>query len=137
LKPENVLLEVCQDITQVKVADFGTAVQWEAGTEARFFGKVGTLIYMAPEVFTGLYDEKCDVWSCGVILYKLISGRFPFEADDETILRQKLLKGEFDLTSQFWKTKSRELRQLLTGMLQVDPKNRLTASQAVKDEWFQ
>jgi calcium-dependent protein kinase len=92
---------------------------------------------MAPEVFTGLYDEKCDVWSCGVILYKLISGRFPFEADDETILRQKLLKGEFDLTSQFWKTKSRELRQLLTGMLQVDPKNRLTASQAVKDEWFQ
>jgi calcium-dependent protein kinase len=42
---------------------------------------------MAPEVFTGYYDEKCDIWSCGVILYKLLSGRYPFEADDEAILR--------------------------------------------------
>jgi calcium-dependent protein kinase len=42
---------------------------------------------MAPEVYNSKYDEKCDVWSCGVILYKLLSGRFPFEADDEISLR--------------------------------------------------
>lgn len=47
----------------------------------------GTLLYMAPEIFDGKYDEKCDIWSCGVILYKVLSGRFPFEASDEVELK--------------------------------------------------
>ena len=87
LKPENVLLENNQDLSQIKVGDFGTAATWDPNDKEPFREKVGTLIYMAPEVFTGYYDEKCDIWSCGVILYKLLSGRYPFEADDEAILR--------------------------------------------------
>jgi calcium-dependent protein kinase len=79
LKPENILLSQNKDITNVKVADFGTAVQWDPNNKDYCFTeKVGTLIYMAPEVFMGRYNEKCDIWSCGVMMYKLYCGRFPF-----------------------------------------------------------
>ena len=71
------------------MADFGTAAKWDSLNKVPITEKeVGTPIYMAPEVYTGNYDEKCDVWSCGVILYKLLSGRYPFEAEDALNLRQ-------------------------------------------------
>jgi calcium-dependent protein kinase len=87
LKPENILLENNKDLSQIKVADFGTAIQLGATKKEPLTEKVGTLIYMAPEVFSGRYDEKCDIWSCGVMLYKLISKNFPFVAEDEVTLR--------------------------------------------------
>jgi calcium-dependent protein kinase len=135
LKPENVLLENNKDVTQIKVADFGTAYSWDV--EGKMPSeKVGTLIYMAPEVFNGEYDQQCDVWSCGVIMYKLLSGRFPFEADDEVTLRQKLMKGEFDLSSSFWKGISSDAKDLISQMLRTKPNERIRAEDAVKHKWF-
>jgi calcium-dependent protein kinase len=58
--------------------------------------KAGTLMYMAPEVFSGDYDHKCDMWSAGVILYVLLSGMTPFfgETEQETITN--ILKGNYE-----------------------------------------
>ncbi|TNV80916.1 hypothetical protein FGO68_gene14120 [Halteria grandinella] len=136
LKPENILLENNKDLSQIKVADFGTAIQWDPKNKQPFKEKVGTLIYMAPEVFTGSYSEKCDIWSCGVLMYKLLSTRFPFEGEDEVTLRQKLTVGEFDLTSSEWSSVKPDLKDLLKGMLQTNPDKRLTADEAVNHAFF-
>lgn len=77
LKPENILLENRGNISSIKLIDFGTALklkQLEIKSDI-----VGTAYYVAPEVINGIYDERCDIWSCGIIMFILLSGTAPFE----------------------------------------------------------
>mmetsp|Transcript_26332 Transcript_26332/g.25512 ORF Transcript_26332/g.25512 Transcript_26332/m.25512 type:complete len:146 (+) Transcript_26332:201-638(+) len=67
LKPENILLEENKDFSQIKVIDFGTAAQIKEGETLS--DRIGTPYYIAPEVLDQEYDNKCDLWSCGVIIY--------------------------------------------------------------------
>ena len=87
LKPENILLDTKKD-NIIKIIDWGAA---------RFFDKTkkmnkinGTPYYIAPEVLAEQYDEKCDIWSCGVIMYILLCGYPPFNGEtDDQILEKK------------------------------------------------
>jgi len=82
LKPENILIDKELN-NSVKVIDFGTSVFYKKNAE--FLDKVqGTPYYIAPEVLNKKYDERCDVWSLGVLLYILLSGKPPFNGKDET-----------------------------------------------------
>ena len=74
LKPENMLYD--NEGKTIKITDFGTAIELHPPKKLTLV--VGSPFYMAPEVITGDYDEKCDVWSCGVILYILLCGSPPF-----------------------------------------------------------
>ena len=84
LKPENLLLEYANRSFEqgniVKVIDFGTSVEYTGG---KLNARLGTAYYIAPEVLRGDYDEKCDVWSCGVILYIFLCGYPPFNGEDD------------------------------------------------------
>lgn len=62
---------------------------------------LGTAYYIAPEVLTGKYDEKCDIWSIGVILYILLSGRPPFGGNTDSEIIAKVRKGKYDLHGNF------------------------------------
>ena len=78
IKTENLLIKDANDMKnlQVKVIDFGISCKIQPQEKLRI--SFGTPYYMAPEVFRQNYTEKCDIWSCGVILYIILSGIPPF-----------------------------------------------------------
>lgn len=65
----------------IKVIDFGTSRKFE--NNEKMTKRLGTPYYIAPEVITRNYNEKCDVWSCGVILYIMLCGYPPFGGNSE------------------------------------------------------
>ena len=84
IKPENIMFE-SNDSLNVKLTDFGNSRKM--GSNKAMNGVYGTAYYVAPEVLTGNYDERCDIWSVGVILYLLLSGNPPFDgSNDQEIL---------------------------------------------------
>ena len=134
LKPDNILIKKNQDgLCRVKICDFGTSAIFKKGEKQNEI--IGTLSFMAPEMFDEKYNEKCDLWSCGVIMYILLTGKNPFLArDDEEIIR-KILNQSYDksLLNKF----NRYTRDLLNKLLEKDPKKRLNAEQALNHKVFQ
>jgi hypothetical protein len=91
VKPANVWL---LEDGNIKLLDFGIA-KMAASTITQHAGVMGTISYMAPEVVGGkAADGRSDVFSAGVVLYELLSGHKPFEADSPTSLLLKILEGE-------------------------------------------
>ncbi|GIQ91676.1 hypothetical protein KIPB_015034, partial [Kipferlia bialata] len=82
----NVLID---DHGTVKLVDFGLARTIDASSLAETY--CGSPLYMSPEIFRGeRYDEKTDIWSLGCLLYELVSGRHPFQAQSMAELTHKL-----------------------------------------------
>lgn len=84
LKPENLLLKEKENDTDVVIADFGLAAFLN---EEVLFKRCGTPGFVAPEILAykegdPFYDEKCDVFSAGVIFYVLLTGKQPFQGGD-------------------------------------------------------
>ncbi|KAJ4340006.1 serine/threonine-protein kinase gin4 [Ascochyta clinopodiicola] len=129
LKPENILLE--RDTLTVKLVDFGMAALQPAGK--KLTTPCGSPHYAAPEVIkTTAYDgAKADVWSCGVILYVLLTGTPPFNysGDDRDLkyLFKAIEKGEYVLPD----TLSREAADLIKRILIPDPTRRV----GLEDIW--
>ena len=63
---------------------------------------VGSSFYIAPEVLAGSYNEKCDIWSCGVILYILLSGCLPFNAKTDPEIIDKIKNDEITYDFHHW-----------------------------------
>ena len=89
--------------------------------------RLGTPYYIAPEVLEGKYDEKCDLWSCGVIMYILLSGYPPFTGYDDGEILRKVRKGKFEFDEEDWFDISLEAKNLISKMLTLDPKKRISA----------
>ena len=102
----------------------------------RMHQKFGTLIYAAPEVLKGCYTEKCDIWSCGVILYILLCGYPPFKAKNEEAMISLIEKGQFSFDSFEWKQVSVEAKSLISRMLTLTPHLRPTAEECLNDVWL-
>ena len=137
LKPENILIvkRMKNGCHPIKIIDFGTAKIFSK--EKRETLLIGSAYYIAPEVLDRNYTEKCDLWSCGVIMYILLTGRPPFGGNTDMEIMQKIKTGKFDLTKYPWGIISKEAKDLIKDLLQVNPGQRLSAEKALKHAWFQ
>lgn len=82
------------------------------------------------------YNEKCDVWSVGVILYILLSGRPPFDGSDDREIVKNVKVGNYSFSGSEWKNISREAIDFIKKMLTYDPNNRITAEEALHHPWI-
>lgn len=135
LKPENLLLENNKQDSMLKIIDFGTSKKFAKGK--KMTEKLGTPYYIAPEVLSGSYDEKCDIWSCGVILYILLCGYPPFTGYDDGEILRKVKKGDYTFDDEEWKDVSNEAKTLIKKMLTMKPQDRISAKDCIADPWIQ
>jgi calcium-dependent protein kinase len=133
LKPENILLDT-KNNNIIKIIDWGTARFYERNKKMNRIS--GTPYYIAPEVLFEKYDEKCDVWSCGVIMYILLCGYPPFNADNDTEILNKIKIGKFTFPEEEWDNVSSEAKDLISKMLAYKPADRYSASECLGHKWF-
>lgn len=80
IKPDNILFN--KETGKIKVIDFGISKKIKnRGHKVDMLTITGTLYYRAPEMFRGGYDERVDLWAAGITLYKLVTGKTPFESE--------------------------------------------------------
>lgn len=96
----------------------------------------GTPYYIAPEVLNECYDEKCDIWSCGVMLYIFLCGYPPFNGDSDTEIMKSVKKGVYDFPAEEWGTVSKDAKDFVSSMLKYDPKSRLSAKDCLTHPWI-
>jgi len=134
LKPENILLDSKGEDSIIKLIDWGGARYFSKNKKLNKIS--GTPYYIAPEVLEEKYDEKCDIWSCGVILYILLCGYPPFNGDSDIEIMKTVKKGKFDYPSEEWSSISKEAKDLVTNMLKYDSKTRFSAVECMNHPWF-
>lgn len=134
IKPENILFSDKEDISTLKIADFGLSRVF-SNENKTMTSIVGTTFYMAPEVLRGNYNEKCDIWSAGCILYIMLCGRPPFYAKNDDDLIRKIRQKAYSFNYPEFKNISHDAKDLITKML-CDQEKRLSAQAVLDHKWI-
>ena len=135
IKPENVVFSELRGSNEVKLIDLGS------GTKVSYTSQVmnefqGTSYYIAPEVFRGKYNEKCDIWSCGIVLYIMLCGYPPFNGPNRDVIYNMIIGKSLWFDKDDWKDISGEAAELVKGMLNKNPDKRFSADEALRQPWF-
>jgi len=139
LKPENLLCAGTDENEVVKIADFGLSkIQKD---EDMLSTSCGTPGYVAPEVLLcESYNLSVDMWGIGIITYILLAGYPPFydetNPQDDTVLFEKVINVDYDLDDECWDDVSDLAKDFIQHLLVKDPKDRLTALEAMEHPWF-
>lgn len=131
------------DDYDIRIIDFGLSKKYpppqsssEGRSKVRQQTKVGTPIYVAPEVLTGVYSQTCDEWSLGCIMYVLLCGEPPFFSNNVRFLEEKIIKDRVQFKEQAWKHISNEAKELIIKLLEKNPKKRITCAQSLQSAWI-
>lgn len=134
LKPQNLMLTSKDPEASIKVIDFGIADK--LNSKRKITEVIGTPLFMSPEMFDGSYDEKCDIWSSGVILFMMITGTVPFTGSGVAQIKESVKAARIDFNKPVWANISDELKDLLRKMLEPNPRKRLSAKQVLDHPLF-
>jgi len=142
IKLENIMIsqkendnETGEELFWAKIIDFGTAKIFEKNKKEK--DVVGSSYYIAPEVLKQNYNEKCDTWSVGVILYMMLVGRAPFDGKDDEEIICKINSADYNSNEPRLMKHSPEVRDLVSKLLQKDTDKRYSAKEAIAHPWFQ
>lgn len=135
IKLDNLLL-TNKDLrfAQIKLIDFGLAKDFSKG---QLNSVVGTPYYVAPEVFSGVYTCACDIWSLGVVLYMLLTGKPLFSGKNNQEIYQNLMNRTLDFEKdKKLSARSSHVKALLASMLVRNPSNRASFHDIFNSKWF-
>ena len=133
LKPENILIKKDEDgFYRVKICDFGTSQTFKIGDIQSKI--VGSAYYIAPEVIHKKYNSKCDMWSCGVIMFVLLTKKPPFGGKNEVQIMQNVQIGKYK--TSLLEDYSPYAADLIGKLLVKDIKKRINAETALNHPWF-
>uniref|UniRef100_A0A8C5JTB1 Ribosomal protein S6 kinase n=1 Tax=Jaculus jaculus TaxID=51337 RepID=A0A8C5JTB1_JACJA len=140
LKPSNILyVDESGNPECLRICDFGFAKQLRA-ENGLLMTPCYTANFVAPEVLKRQgYDEGCDIWSLGILLYTMLAGYTPFAngpSDTPEEILTRIGSGKFTLSGGNWNTVSETAKDLVSKMLHVDPHQRLTAKQVLQHPWI-
>ena len=139
IKPENILVQQFDknknsDELNIKLIDFGASNFFKENEILTL--KVGSPYYIAPEVLNKSYNEKCDIWSSGVVLYVMLTGSFPFLGHSSSELFSKIKTGKFRCSGKEWENISDNAKDLIKKMIELDTSKRLSASECLNHPFF-
>ncbi|KHN35469.1 Serine/threonine-protein kinase PEPKR2 [Glycine soja] len=147
IKPENVLLT---GSGKIKLADFGLAIRISEGKlmcgacclddmvrlGQNLTGVAGSPAYVAPEVLSGRYSEKVDIWSSGVLLHALLVGGLPFKGGSPEAVFEEIKNVKLDFQTGVWESISKPARDLVGRMLTRDVSARIAADEVLRHPWI-
>jgi len=135
LKLENILVVNKQWPLQVKITDFGLSGLTDGKQVLTSF--VGTPFYLSPEIILQHeYGSAVDMWSCGVILYVILAGKFPFGGASDLEYLKQVVRKDIRFPDDEWRDISSECKSFILRLLEKNPKKRYTADEALNDPWI-
>ena len=136
LKFENIIFENKNKGAEIKVIDFGLSKKFVSSKVGTMHDRVGTLYSMSPQVLQGIYTSQADMWSCGVIIYMLLSSHRPFYSKTRKIMIDRIMRCDYTFEKDYWKPISDEAKDMISNLLVINPKQRMDATKAQKHIWL-
>ena len=135
-KSKNIIKDMMK--YEIKLIDFGCSKYFvkKNKKKKKLTGIIGTSIYCSPEVVDNLYDETCDEWSCGVLMYILLCGEAPFAGETEEEIFEKIKKCEYSFSNPAFRKVSKNCKDLIRRLLEPKKQYRIKARDALRHPFF-